>query len=140
MTDLKAMIKRHEGRNIEPNGRHKIYKCPAGKLTIGYGRNLEDVGISELEASFLLQQDLLRVQQDLHHVLPEALGMSENRYNALADMLFNLGLTRFMQFKKMLEALRMEDFDRAAREMLASAWAGQVGERARELARMVREG
>jgi lysozyme len=133
-SDLKSMIKRHEGLRLKP------YKCPAGRLTIGYGRNLEDVGITELEASFLLQQDLLRTQQDLQHALPEVLAMTENRYNALADMLFNLGLTRFLQFKKMLEALRMQDYEWAAREMLASTWAGQVGDRARELARMVREG
>lgn len=134
MNNLVALVKRHEGLRLKP------YRCGGNKLTIGYGRNLEDNGITETEAVFLLQQDLLRAELDLRAVLPDVVMLSESRYNALVDMMFNLGRTRFVQFKKMLEAIRMEDFQWAAREMLDSTWAAQVGPRAVELARMMREG
>ena len=42
MKRLIAMLQRHEGLRLKP------YKCTAGKVSIGYGRNLEDVGISEI--------------------------------------------------------------------------------------------
>lgn len=127
------MIKRHEGFRRFP------YRCTAGKLTIGYGRNLEDVGISEDEAEMLLLNDVERCweqlsQFDWFHDLNEA------RQWALVDMLYNLGFSRFMGFKKMLAALERRDYESAAAEMLDSKWARQVGNRAIELAEIMRSG
>ena len=45
-------LKRDEGVKLNP------YKCTAGKLTIGVGRNLDDVGITEEESDMLLKNDL----------------------------------------------------------------------------------
>jgi len=56
------------------------------------------------------------------------------------NMLFNLGYTRFLGFKKMLHAIEVRDFNHAANEMLDSKWAGQVGQRAIELAQIMRSG
>ena len=39
----------HEGLRLKP------YRCTAGKLTIGVGRNLETKGLSEEEALFYLE-------------------------------------------------------------------------------------
>ena len=44
----------HEGLKLQP------YKCTAGKLTIGVGRNLDDVGITDIEAKFMLENDVAR--------------------------------------------------------------------------------
>jgi lysozyme len=55
----------------------------------------------------------------------------------LVDMCFNLGISRFMGFKRMIEALRSEDYDRAAIEMINSRWAKQVRNRSTELAKMM---
>ena len=49
---LRAMLIRHEGLKL------RAYLCPAGKITVGVGRNLEDAGISEKEALFLLDNDI----------------------------------------------------------------------------------
>ena len=46
------LIKKHEGLSLKP------YKCTAGKLTIGYGRNIEDKGISQEEAERFLDDRL----------------------------------------------------------------------------------
>ena len=62
------------------------------------------------------------------------------RQTVLACMVFNMGLTRVLGFKQMLDAVRRNDWPRAADEMLSSQWAGQVGARANRLANMMRYG
>ena len=53
------MLRRHEGLRLNP------YHCSENKLTLGIGRNLEDRGITEEEALFLLNNDIKRVQEQL---------------------------------------------------------------------------
>ena len=53
---LKDQLIKHEGL------RKKVYTCPAGKLTIGVGRNLEDRGITEEEALLMLDNDIAQVK------------------------------------------------------------------------------
>ncbi len=132
--ELEQLLVKHEGLVLKP------YRCTAGKLTIGCGRNLEDNGITVLEAKMLLRHDLTRTRFGLEKALPFFLGLSRPRRLALIDMCFNLGLPRFLQFKQMLAAIADGDFDRAAGEMLSSRWAAQVGQRANTLAAMMREG
>jgi lysozyme len=62
------------------------------------------------------------------------------RKDVVLDMVFNLGLTRFHRFKKTIAAIKTKDWGKAAREMLTSQWANQVGRRARELAAMMNRG
>ena len=138
MNELKEMIKRHEGFRQFP------YKCTAGKLTIGYGRNLTDKGISLIEASKLLAYDISSAQIGVCGVFAfsaaELGPIPQVVYRALVDMMFNLGFTRFKGFKKMIAAIKEKDWNLAADEMLDSKWAKQVGQRAIELAEMVRSG
>ncbi len=47
-----------QGGNHSHPQRLKPYHCPAGKLTIGTGQNLEDKGITEKEALMLLENDI----------------------------------------------------------------------------------
>lgn len=131
---LEAQLILHEGLRLTP------YRCPAGKLTIGVGRNLEAVGISKDEAKLMLRNDLLRTRLGLEKVLPGFLALSPRRRMALIDMAFNLGLNGLLKFKKMLASLVAGDWDQAAAEMLDSTWASQVGQRAVTLATMIKEG
>ena len=48
-------------------------------------------------------------------------------------MAFNLGINRLKKFKKFLAALQESDFETAAKEMIDSRWAEQVGPRATRL-------
>lgn len=132
--NLARTLIRHEGLRLKP------YLCPAGRLTIGIGRNLDDLGITEEEARLLLANDLDRVERDLDRLLPWWRTLDDTRRDALANMCFNLGATRLLNFKAMLAALEQGDFNLAADEMLDSLWASQVGSRAVELAAAVREG
>ena len=133
MKQLIAMLQRHEGLRLKP------YKCTAGKLSIGYGRNLDDMGISEVEAMVLLRHDIERCYDELN-VFSWFSDLDQVRQEALIDMLYNLGLPTFLEFKKTLKYVAEGKYSQAAEEMLRSKWADQVGDRAKELAYMMDTG
>lgn len=123
-----------EGMRLKP------YLCPAKKLTIGVGRNLDDNGISVDEATMMLENDIDVVMAQLDHKLPWWRDMTEPRQRVLANMCFNLGITRLLKFINTLEAMKHGQYDKAASGMLDSLWAKQVGKRAIRLAKQMREG
>lgn len=133
--DIKSLIKQHEGLSLKP------YRCPAGKLTIGYGRNLEDNGIYDKEADMMLANDLVHIKRDLKAVFGWRVEkMSDSREAAFLDMLYNMGLGVFLEFKKMIAAVKADNWEEAAKQALDSEWAKQVGQRAITDAEMIRKG
>lgn len=132
----KEMTKAFEGLRLKP------YKCSAGKTTIGYGRNLEDVGISKLEADYLFNADWNRAVQDAMRICKDYdidyKQLIEQRFYVLTDMCFNMGYARTKTFKKMLTALKKGLYEDASKEMLDSMWAKQVGNRAIKLAHLMK--
>jgi lysozyme len=124
---------RDEGLKLKP------YRDTVGKLTIGVGRNLDDVGISREEALLLLESDLHSVEADLDLNCPWWREMTEGRQRGLLNMGF-MGWPRLSGFVRMLNALADEDYDTAASEALMSKWATQVGQRAVRIAKLFREG
>jgi len=132
---IKAQLVRHEGLKLKP------YRCTAGKLTIGIGRNLDDRGISQTEAYVLLENDILDFEQQLLDAIPDVYnGLDEVRQSVLLNMCFNLGLKGLLEFKNTLAFIGAGDWERAANNMLASKWAKQVGMRAIELSELMRKG
>lgn len=125
---------------VEEGLRLKPYRCPAGKLTIGYGRNIQEVGISKEEAEILLQNDIQKTVKDLNKSIPWYQTLSEARQIVLVDMCFNLGLSEFLKFKNTLYLVKNGDYVSASKAMLQSKWAKQVGNRALELSEMMRKG
>lgn len=115
------------------------YRCPAGKLTIGYGRNLEDNGIDLAEGELLLSNDLADAIADAKR-LPYFDRLDPVRQMVICDMIFNLGAYRFGRFVKMHAALTLGDYTLAAHEMVNSKWFRQVGGRARKLVEAMRTG
>lgn len=134
MSILTDMLIRHEGMRSLP------YKDTVGVLTIGIGRNLDDVGISRDEAVYMLMNDIAHYQGELRRGFPWFSKLLYPRQDALTDMAFNLGMTRFRKFEHMLAAVEAGDYAKAAEEMIASKWATQVGDRALELAAIIRTG
>lgn len=128
---LKSMLEQHEALKLKP------YRDSVGKLTIGVGRNLDDVGISVEEAMMLLEHDIEKVLAALDRSLSWWRTLSDVRQLVLADMCFNLGVGGLVGFKKFLAAAQAGEFDLAAAEMLNSTWAEQVGSRATTLAGMM---
>lgn len=133
---LKRMTKEFEGCRLKP------YKCTAGKLTIGYGRNLDDVGISQAEADMMFERDFTKAEADARKICEEfgidVNNLIEQRFYVLTDMCFNLGYGGLKKFKGMLTALKKGLYEDAANHMLDSLWAKQVGNRATQLAALMR--
>jgi lysozyme len=117
-----------------------VYSCPAGKLTVGFGRNLEDVGLTEEEASYLLENDMLRAFNGVRRSISWFDRLDGVRQACLVEMAFNLGLTGLLRFHNTLAALARGHWDEAAIEALDSKWARQVGKRAEEIAEMFKTG
>jgi lysozyme len=128
------LIRLHEGLRLT------AYRCSAGKLTIGHGRNIEDIGITREEADYLLVNDLSRVEAELHAQLPWVTRLDPVRWAVLCDMAYNLGLGKLLQFTRTLSLIEGGDYAAAAGAMLQSKWATQVGTRAQRLAAMMATG
>jgi lysozyme len=131
--DLVDQLKRDEGYKLMP------YKDSLGFLTIGAGRCIEKVGISESEAEFLLENDIANVQREL---APFAWYQSLDmvRKAAIENMAFNLGIAGLLHFPSMIAALGAQDWQKAHDEALNSVWASQVGARANRIAQQILTG
>ena len=145
---LKKQLEMNEGLKL------RAYLCPAGRLTVGVGRNVEanpvddELGrtinavgmtITHDEAMLLLDHDVDRTVSQVRTNVPGFDELPESCQHVLVDMAFNMGLAGLLGFRNMLKAIRAGDFQKAAREMLNSKWAGQVGVRAKRLVRMMTE-
>lgn len=133
MKNLKDWIKKCEAFKSHP------YLDTVGKLTIGWGRNIEDNGISQAEGDFMFDNDFARCERELAPY-PWYVNQPEGVQAALMNMCFNLGIGRLLGFRKMIMALTAKDYTTAAIEALDSKWAKQVGQRAKDVALMIREG
>jgi lysozyme len=131
---LTELITKHEGLRLTP------YKDSTGHLTIGVGRNLDAVGISEEEAQILLDNDIDHATEELKANFPAFSQLDAVREAALVDMCFNLGWGNLSTFHKTLAAISIGDWQAAHDDMLQSLWALQTGPRAIEDARMMLTG
>ena len=130
--DIILVLKLDEGLRLKP------YRDTVGKLTIGIGRNLDDVGISEAEAEYLLSNDLDRTISDLDKYMLWWQTLDTPRRRVILNMAFNLGVAGLMKFVTTLVAVRAGAQSNPADMMLESKWARQVGDRAIRQAEMMR--
>jgi len=127
-------LKRDEGFRSKP------YYCPAGKLTIGFGRNLDAVGISEAEAGSLLANDAFYAMRELRKKYEWFENLAPARQAAMVNMAFNLGMRGFAGFKKMIAAMSRAHYDHAAMECLDSLAAKKLKSRYERIAQMIKTG
>lgn len=133
LTKLTNQLIKHEGLET------KLYQDTEGFWTIGVGHNLSAKGISELRAKDILRDDILDVINFLNLKLSWWQGLDDVRQRALADLTFNL-MGKVLDFKKMLAAIQAKDWPLASDELLNSTFAHQTGQRAKDLAYMLRTG
>lgn len=134
--DLKKlfnMLILHEGLKLKP------YTDTVGKLTIGVGHNLTDKGLSQAQVMGILTDDVNETIAFLSKNVPVFMKLDDVRQRALADMAFNL-MGKLLDFKRMIAALEAKDWNKAADELLNSDFARQTGQRAKDLAAMIRTG
>jgi lysozyme len=114
-----------------------------GFITIGCGRLIDKRlggGLSDDEINYLLNNDLFRAEKTARALFAGFDRLSEARKAVLVNMAFNLGQTRLAGFQRLREAVKEQDWEQAAKEMLDSRWAKQVGNRAVRLANQMRQG
>ncbi|WP_348269761.1 glycoside hydrolase family protein [Edaphobacter paludis] len=141
-----SLIRRHEGLRLE------AYKDTVGKLTVGYGFNLDAPAAKALCASLKLDYDAIRnggsiTEAQADAILDLQLGMVNAQAKTLfpnfnqmpadvqavvQDLIFNLGLAGFSKFNQTIAALKAGDWPGAADHLTDSLWFKQVGSRAVE--------
>jgi lysozyme len=131
---LRGLLIRHE------QYRQFVYKDSTGHNTVGFGRNLDERGISQDEALSLLDDDIIYFTNKLVRAFPEFADLDDNRQIALLDMCFNLGVVGLLNFKKMLEFIKVKDWKNASQEILNSKAAIQCPERYKNLAEIMLTG
>lgn len=114
------LIKKYEGFSARP------YKCPAGVLTIGYGRTIDvrpyEITTEEAETIWLSKYVKTIADQILAVVNVE---LSNNQICALIDFVYNLGIGNFKS-STLLRKINQGDFSAAANELLRWNKAGGI--------------
>lgn len=128
---LRVQLRVDEGEKPKP------YSDSAGKITIGIGRNLTDVGISRGEQALMFDNDLVMAERTARALVPTFDSLSDVRKAVVMNMAFNMGYTTFATFVNTLKAINEHRFIDAASGMLLSKWATQVGARASRLAESI---
>jgi lysozyme len=131
---LMRQLIRYEGK------RNRMYADSEGVATIGIGHNLQSKSISDAAVAQIFTDDVNDVERDVERELPWVAALSLPRQAVMYDMTFNLGIEGLLEFHATLDAIQAERWEDAARHMLASKWARQVGRRAEELADQMRSG
>jgi lysozyme len=109
-----------EGLRVKP------YTDTSGKLTIGIGRNLTDVGITAMEAYDLLDHDIDRAITELVSRYSWFADQDPVRQAAMVELEFNMGPESFGGFHNTLKAWREKDYPKVAAGLRASKWFKQV--------------
>lgn len=149
MAEMITRLKMHEGCSLKP------YKCPAGKLTIGIGRNVEDNpltaeelrvigdwkhGITREAAHYLCRNDIERCIADLQKHLKFFDGLDKERKYALIDLCFQLGINGLLKFKRTLGSIAVGNYNLASEQLLESKYASQVPTRSKRISKLIKNG
>ena len=146
---LSEQVKYSEGFRLD------AYRCTSGALTIGYGHNCDaspvpgvsSVGdrITREQAESLFESDLAAAVWAVRDALSWVTDLEPARQAVLYDMAFNMGIGRtgksgLLSFVNTLALVKRGEYANAARNMLLSKWARQVGGRANRLASQMESG
>jgi lysozyme len=132
MINIAALLEKHEGFRKFP------YRDSVGKLTIGIGRNLDDRGITRMEALYLLENDIADFWNQLNEGFYWFEAIDPVAQKVLVDMAFNMGFNGLKTFNQTLEHIKNHNYKAASVTMLNSKWANQVGIRATELSELLK--
>ena len=141
MDRLLESVKKHEGY------RNKVYLDTLGKRTVGVGHLcVEDFweDDKEYEESFLmeiLEKDLQEAIRGARSLMKEhgCADIDEKAEELLIEMVFQLGMTGVSKFRNMWKALAEKNYIGASYEMLDSRWSKQTPNRAKSMAKTMKE-
>ena len=134
---LKEQIVQDEGQCLA------VYECTQGYKTVGVGHMIKRMDpeydyrigdmITQDRCDRLLEQDLDMTIKDCEHAIPTWSYLPVEVQLICANMIFNLGRSRFMEFARFRLALQNQDWEAAAEEMIASLWHKQLPNRSGRL-------
>ena len=127
---------------IEHEGYRKLpYTDTVGVITIGVGFNLK-IGLDDAEIDFILTHRIDRAEKDAINIVGRDtwLAIGQVRRFVLISMAYQLGYEGLRAFRKMIKALKAEDYTEASTEALDSKWAKQTPSRAAHHANLLKTG
>ena len=141
MDRLLESVKKHEGY------RNKVYLDTLGKRTVGVGHLcVEDFweDDKEYEEKFLmtiLAHDLQTAIKGAKELMEDhgCVDIDEQAEEILIEMVFQLGKNGVSKFKNMWKALAEKNYIGASYEMLDSRWSKQTPNRAKAMAKTMKE-
>lgn len=142
--DLKDRLIIYEGtkeyqmtRGYYKNGKFWMYKDSEGYDTIGYGhlvlnseREKFKNGITSMDADLLLAWDIDRTKRD---VATLGLSLPKDWEDFMIIMTFQLGLGGVKKFKKMIAALKAQNWKEAINQAKDSLWYRQTPNRLNDM-------
>ena len=127
LNELVAQLKKDEGFTPTAFWDYKQY-------TNGYGTEAknpkEEISKQEAERRLIIRAQI--TLDEFNRILGN-ITMDKTRTLALCNMLYNLGLTSFLSFNKMLLAVKNYDWKTASKEAMNSKWYYQVGMRSQRI-------
>lgn len=126
LEEIGDWIKVHEGCELLP---YEDTAVPP-RITIGYGRNLSDVGISQEEADILFNSDLKVALEECEEFYWGFSDYPQEVKIVLVDLMFNMGRPTMEGFVKFNQALKEDNYRECAKELEHSRYYHQTGRRA----------
>lgn len=97
-----------------------------GKVTIGVGRNLTDVGLSDAEITHLLHNDIDAAVSHALEIFPGWDGLPVEVQHVVVNMIFQLGRRGFNGFRRFISHVKCHNWPAAAEEVMSSRAAEQA--------------
>ena len=136
LDNLKEQIAKHEG--FEP----RVYKCPNGFDTIGYGFAIKDLFMDKEISDLILDKYIRAILANI-----EANDDWDQWFwdkpqivkEDLVNMIFQIGFSGVRRFRLTIQYIKDDNFLMAAEEMLDSKWArSDSPNRAKELSDIIK--
>jgi len=131
------LLKKHEGMRLQ------AYQDTVGVWTIGVGHTggvRKDDVITLEQADLLLDADIYNAERGARSLFDNWFDFSPVRQDAVVNLVFNLGKVGLSKFTTFIRCMRAEQYEAASGALVQSKWYGQVGQRARDIVQMIREG
>jgi len=105
----------------------KMYLCPAGYLTVGYGHRVKisekerfAAGITEPEAADVLKQDVMVAEQAVLRLI--SVPLTDGQFGALVSFTYNLGAGA-LQRSALRQKVNRQEYTEVPAEFMKWVWA-----------------
>ena len=142
------MVKLREELESDEGVKYEVYNDHLGYATFGIGHLVLEsdpeygaplgTAVSEERCYEVFEQDVQTVLSDCEKLYEDFYDLPEDAQLIIANMMFNMGLTRLSKFKGMKRGVDARDWETAADEMVDSRWYTQVQRRADRLVVRIR--